>query len=189
MDLIKLLKDKKDPKLIEMITEAFVEATKESIEKATDDTSEQKLSYLKSSDSWIYQLVASIIASAKFYKRFDEIVDTFIEPGNQSEFTVSKLNATAKLKMIGKNKDLITTELIIQPTDDDFGRLLALAYYGGDFNNQHIVGDKKKLNLDGVPGYYPEAVAAAADKLRDVFFEQHKNEVENKFRDKLKEIE
>jgi len=201
IDLKNLIKNKKlSDKLIDEISESFFTAVKKDVEetiKSVKDTG-SSIRNLKESDKWLGVTLNTVVNATKFNSKAKQIALQIVKSDDIDSFTDSFEDTIISIDYNkttdSRTNTLIETKVTIKPVPSGpsgelVAQMLNAAFYGGEVKSPLTKGGKDEVyTLNATKGWNQSEIDGAANKLRDFFFKQHKDEIAEKFKNELEKF-
>jgi len=180
--------------LIDNIIKSFIDLTKNTIEDTIKNTSNEqiKIRDLRETDKWLGVALNSVFNAAKYISSSNNILNNIIKPDKKGDFQIAFEDTLVSIKYnqtkeIGTDKNIKTTVKIVPTVVGAEANLIAnvlnAAYYGGEIKGTKDTTFKEDETfiVNSNPGYNQSEINKAVLKLRDFFYNQHKDEISKKF--------
>lgn len=201
IELKDLIKNKKlTDKVIDGITKSFVDSVKKDIEETIKSVKSVGITIrdLKESDKWLGATLSTVVNATKFNSKAKEVALQIVRDDKTGDFIESfedtvisvDYNRETKSGLDGKIETVITIKpTSIGPSGELVAQMLNAAFYGGEVRSPLTKGGENEVYVfNATPGHNQAEIDRAADKLRDFFYKQHKDEIAKKFEEELEKF-
>lgn len=201
IELKDLIKNKKlTDKVIDGISKSFIDSVKKDVEETIKNVKGVGVSLrdLRESDKWLGATLSTVVNATKFNSKAKEVALKIIQDDKTGDFMESfedtvisvDYNRETKSGSSGKIETVITVKpTSAGPSGELVAQMLNAAFYGGEVKSPLTKGGADEVYVfNATPGHNQSEIDKAADKLRDFFYKQHKDEIAKKFEEELEKF-
>jgi len=201
IELKDLIKNKKlADNVIDGITKSFVDSVKKDVEETIKNVKGVGVSLrdLRENDKWLGATLNTVVNATKFNSKAKEVALKIVQDDKVGDFLESFEDTTISIDYNRETRSgsdsKIETVITIKPTSigpsgELVAQMLNAAFYGGEVRSPLTKGDKDEVYIfNATPGHNQSEIDQAANKLRDFFYKQHKDEISKKFEEELEKF-